>query len=58
MGGEGKVKYRFYHEWIYQFAKAITNCHIKCSEFHTRRTYVYLGIMKKMYNREKAAELK
>lgn len=42
-----KMKYRFYHEWLYQIAKFAA---VKCNAISTR----CLSVMKKMHDREVA----
>ncbi len=47
-GGEVGVRYRFYHELLYQIADRLANHYIK-------RTFQCVGIMNKMIDRLKAS---
>jgi len=42
------MKYRFYHEWLYQIADRLAN-------YYTKRTCQCIGIMNKMIDRLKAS---
>ena len=46
--GEGEMKYRFYHEWLYRIAD-------KLSSYHLTWARRYVGIMRKMRDRLKAS---
>ena len=49
------MRYRFYHDWLYQIANILSGYHIKLSKYHIKWSHRYLVIMKRMTDRLEAS---